>query len=252
MIITVSEVCPAETAVTMERLAAVAAAGFDGIELLLTANLLTAGNLAERLTEVARQVRAHGLLMSGVRLPAAPAASTDVARISQAIALGSAAAAPLVVMPFEGTPSPPNNHADVVAATLEALMNLRFEAEDQGVTLALWDPAARLLATPPLTADFIDAVNSFAVGYCLDMIDATAHGDLTDWITTLAGRLACVCVADRPAATSFNAPAIVSALRDCQYDGPLTVCDVASLADAAQRWRRLLLDGGAVRPEGRP
>lgn len=74
-------------------------------------------------------------------------------------------------------------------ALREALLALRFEAEDAGVTLALCMPDSRLRLDPTGARDFLDALATPWIQCALDLDAITADDDPRGWVETLGARL---------------------------------------------------------------
>jgi hexulose-6-phosphate isomerase len=101
-------------------------------------------------------------------------------------------------------------------------------------------------------ADFIDRLNSPWVGAYLDIGNVLKFGVPQDWIDVLGRRIIRVHVKDYRIAVGTKAgfvlpgdgdadwPAIVAALRQTGYDGPLTFEGRGDLADISTRMDRIL------------
>jgi L-ribulose-5-phosphate 3-epimerase len=141
---------------------------------------------------------------------------------------------------------------DLTVRMLEALLSLRFEAEDRGVAIAIENVWNRFLLSPMEMVELIDRVNSPCVGAYLDVGNVLAYGFPEDWIELLGRRIARVHVKDydvcRPGAAGFcplgegsiDWPGVIAALRTVGYAGPLTYEGPGELADIAARLKPIL------------
>lgn len=257
-----------------QQLAVAKAAGFDGVELILSANGAlgydTPVEEFQRLREeaAAQQIEIVGLASADwfdVNYAAPGAADRALAQgrtramLLRAAACGAGAV--LVIPGVIGKASEPRgrvSYADALRYAHAALSELRHLAEDCGVTLALENAWTRFLYSPVELTELIDRVNSPCVGAYLDVGNVMAFGDPLDWIQTLGARLARVHVKDydvtRPGWTGFcplgegsvDWPAVLAALRAQGYGGPLTFDGRGDLSDAAARMRRTC--AGAAEP----
>lgn len=233
-----------------EQLQTAAQAGFEGIELVLSHD----GPLRFQTPDAAcaefrAQAAELGLqicgLASGVFFEtnyASPDAADrqtafdlTVAMLDRAAALGAGAI--LVIPAVVGTDrdrKPRVGYADALHRTCDALDQLRYEAEARRVVIGLENVWNRFLLSPVEAAELIDRVNSPWVGMYLDIGNVMAYGYPQDWIVTLGGRILRVHVKDydlaRPGRDGFcplgegcvDWPAVIGALRQSGYRGPLT------------------------------
>lgn len=149
-------------------------------------------------------------------------------------------------------PAPRVSYADALQATAEALSRLRHEAEARRVALAIENVWNRFLLSPVETADLIDRVNSPWVGVYFDVGNVMPFGYPQHWIETLGGRIVRVHLKDYdlavPGAGGFRAlgegsvdwTAVMAALRNAGYDGPLTYEGSGDPADVIQRIERIM------------
>lgn len=251
-----------------EQIVAAAGAGFAGIELTVGFDapltpetpLHTFGQLATVATDAG--VRIAGLatgLYWELNFGADEAAERERARdvtcylLDRAAAVGAGAL--LVVPAVVGKADDARErigYAEAYNRTLEALNELRYEAESRGVLLAIENVWNRFLLSPMEAAGLIDQVNSPNVGWYFDVGNVLAYGYPTDWIRTLGGRIVRVHMKDydvsRPGwagfcelgAGSVDWPAVVEALRDVGYQGPLTYEGPGQPADVRRRLENIL------------
>jgi sugar phosphate isomerase/epimerase len=121
-----------------------------------------------------------------------------------------------------GSAAPPVRYEDAGARMLEAMLELRFDAERRGLRLAIRSCRNQFLLSPMETRDLIDQINSPGVGVALDLSDVLRFGSPEDWILTLGHRLAHVTVS---AGANLESawPGIVSALKRARYEGAVTI-----------------------------
>lgn len=80
-------------------------------------------------------------------------------------------------------------YQDALNFAYELLHRVRFEAEATGVSVALEAAKEGCLLSPVEVRELIDAVNSSAIGVCLDVERIGAIGSPFDWIDTLHRRV---------------------------------------------------------------
>jgi L-ribulose-5-phosphate 3-epimerase len=251
-----------------DQLAAAAAAGFEGVELVVDAKgplrpdtppaefarlAQQASQLQLRLTGLATGLFWEFNYASPEKADRARAAELTLRLLDQAMA---AEAGAILVVPAvvgqTGDPRPRVSYADALHRTLEALSALRYEAEARAVAIAIENVWNRFLLSPVEAADLIDRVNSPYVGFYLDTGNVLACGYPEDWIATLAGRIVRVHAKDydlaQPGPAGFcrlgegsvNWPAVIRALNACGYDGPMTYEGGDDSRDACRRLKNIL------------
>ncbi len=136
--------------------------------------------------------------------------------------------------------------------TCRALQKLAPEAERRGVILALENMWNSFLVSPAELRDLIDRVNSAWVGAYLDVGNVLRYGMPEDWIDVLGQRVIRVHLKDYRVAVGTkegfvplgdgdaNWPAIISALGEAGYAGPLICEGKGDPADMARRLERIL------------
>lgn len=141
---------------------------------------------------------------------------------------------------------------DALLRTYHALQRLMPEAERRGVTIALENMWNSFLLSPVELRDLIDRVNSPWAGVYLDVGNLLRYGMPEDWIRILGRRISRVHVKDynvavgtregfvSPGDGDANWPAIVNALRETGYAGPLIYEGKADPAEMAARLERIL------------
>ncbi len=260
-----------ETMPPAEQIATAAQAGFGGIELVLAeTGPLTFDTPLDVFTMLAAQAESAGVqvtsLATGVfwRLNYASAAETDRQRAMDLTlrmldrAAAARAGAILVVPAVVGRHDEPRRriaYADALSRAYEALMSLRFEAEERGVVIGIENVWNRFLLSPLEMAELLDRVNSPCVAAYLDIGNVLACGYPEDWIELLGRRIARVHAKDydlrRPGPAGFcplgegsvDWSAVIAALKRCGYAGPLTYEGSGAPAEIAARLKSMLAGG---------
>lgn len=83
-------------------------------------------------------------------------------------------------------------YQDALNFAYELLHLVRFEAEATGVTVALEAATGGCFLSPIEVRELIDAVNSSAIGVCLEVERIAAIGSPIDWLHTLHRRIRAV------------------------------------------------------------
>lgn len=251
-----------------EQLAAAASAGFDGIELVLSDDgPLRPDTPSRECAALAERAAGLGLQICGLACGmfwetnyASPSEADrrraiELTRqmLARAAALGAGAI--LVVPAVVGTAHDARKqvaYADAWQRTFDALSELGPAAEAHGVALAVENVWNRFLLSPLEMADLIDRVNSPGVGVYFDTGNVLAFGYPEDWIATLGGRIRRVHAKDydvsKPGFAGFcplgegsvDWPAVIAALREAGYDGPLTYEGSGEPGDICRRLRNIL------------
>lgn len=259
-----------------EQLQVAAQAGFEGIELVLSHDGPLRFQTPDTVCADWRgQAAELGLQICGLASgaffeanyaspdPADRQAAFDltVAMLDRAAALSAGAI--LVVPAVVGTDrdhKPRVGYADALHRTCDALDRLRHEAEARRVMIGLENVWNRFLLSPVEAADLIDRVNSPWVGMCLDTGNVLAHGYPQDWIATLGGRILRVHVKDydlsRPGRDGFcplgegcvDWPAVIDALGQSGYRGPLTFEGPGEPHEICRRVRNILAGRPVLEP----
>lgn len=138
-------------------------------------------------------------------------------------------------------------YEDALAWAGEALRALSFEAEARNVTLAIENLWNRFLLSPAEMRELIDHVNSSWVRVCLDVGNVMKFGYPQDWILSLGPRIVRVHVRDYkldagtnhgfclPGEGDVDWPAVMAALHEAGYDGPVTYEGRGELNEIARR-----------------
>lgn len=117
---------------------------------------------------------------------------------------------------------------------LEAMNELKVDAEAAGVVIALENVWNKFLLSPLETRDFIDKINSDYVKVYFDVGNVQFCGFPEHWIRILGKRIARIHMKDfkevigniegfvELLSGSVNFPAVIKALREVGYDGYLT------------------------------
>jgi hexulose-6-phosphate isomerase len=263
-----------------EQLAAASAAGFEGLELVISADgPLRPDTPVAEFTRLADRADALPLRLTGLATGlfwefnyASPdeadrgrAAELTLRMLDRAAA--ARAGAILVVPALVGKVDdvrPQVAYADALHRTVEALCELRHEAEDRGVVIAVENVWNRFLLSPVEAADLIDRVNSSCVGFYFDTGNVVAYGYPQDWIATLGGRIVRVHAKDYDARKfgwegfcplgegTVDWPAVVAGLRACGYEGPLTYEGGGDAREVCRRLKNILAGRPVVGAEAQP
>lgn len=254
--------------------AAAAQAGFEAVELTIgTEGLLTTQTRQEQCAEIARVFQQAGLKIASLATglfwqchyghadPSVRQQAKELTKVGLDMATWLGTDTLLVVPAVVGRwndPVPQVAYADALARSMDALASLSGEAEDRGVHIGIENVWNRFLLSPVEMSDLIDKVNSPWVGAYFDIGNAMAFGYPQDWIRTLGRRIIRVHAKDydlgRPGAAGFDCPllegsvdwaAVIKALRDIRYEGPLTYEGRGEPAGIARRLKQILLLGSA-------
>ena len=126
------------------------------------------------------------------------------------------------------------------------------EAEQRGVTIALENVWNGFLLSPVEMADLIDRINSPWIGAYFDVGNILKFGTPEDWIRTLGRRMVRVHVKDFKVAVGTSAgfvppgdgdadwPAIITAMKEVGYDGPLTCEGPGDPVEMSRRIDRIM------------
>ncbi len=143
-------------------------------------------------------------------------------------------------------------YAEALTRSYHALQKLIPEAEQRGVALALENVWNSFMLSPIELADFIDRLNSPWIGAYLDIGNVLKFGMPQDWIDVLGRRIVRIHIKDYrisvgtkegfvlPGDGDADWPAIINALRQTGYDGPLTFEGLGDLVDISARMDRIL------------
>jgi len=143
-------------------------------------------------------------------------------------------------------------YEDAMARSCEALTTLAPEAEARGVVIAIENVWNKFLLSPLEMRDLINRVNSPWVGVYFDVGNVVAFGYPEDWIRTLGHRIARVHLKDFASDVGgiegfcplgegdVDWPAVLAALNQVRYDGPLTYEGPGDPADIKARIDRIL------------
>ena len=249
--------------------ASAARAGFEAIELTMDGEgLLTALSTQEQCSQITRVLQDAGLRIASLAGglfrefsytdpdPAMRQKARDLTRSGLDLASWLGTDALLVVPGVVGgwnDPVPRTGYADALARSFEMLCKLREDAEDHGISIAIENVWNRFLLSPVEMRDLIDRINSPWVGAYFDIGNAMAFGYPQDWIEVLGRRIVRVHAKDydlgRSGIDGFNCrlqegsvdwPAVVAALEQAGYQGPMTYEGQGDPADIARRLRRIL------------
>jgi len=147
---------------------------------------------------------------------------------------------------------PQVSYADALHRTHDALRRLVPEAEARGVGLAMENVWNRFLLSPIEWRDLVDRVNSPYVGVYFDVGNVMPFGYPQDWITILGHRILRMHFKDYDLSKSgtdgfvpvgdgdVNWAAVVAALSDAQYDGPIIHEGKGDLQEIRGRMDRVL------------
>lgn len=191
-----------------QMLAEAAGAGFDAVEPVITGDNPSIFDLDEpECIEIANRAQKAGLGISGVSLEDAletnlsspddavrnEAINRILTAMDRAVWLGADV---LIVIPgvvgIADSSAPLITYEEAYVRSLEALLELRFEAQRRSVHIACVAGANRFLLSPMETRSFMDRINSPWVRVCLDPSDILRIGYPQDWVRSLGHRVACV------------------------------------------------------------
>ena len=224
-----------------------AEAGFDAVEFVISSDGPLTFDLPDTTyIEIAKQARDVGLLISGLFLREAleinvaslrdeareTAVEHTVAALDRAVQLGTnvVIVIPGVVGP-PGSSSPWVSYEEAYLRSLDALLQLRFEAERRAIQIVCLVGSNRFLLSPMETREFMDRINSPWVRVCLNTAEILSIGYPQDWILGLGHRLARVYLNDCRLGSAdghqpchlgdgdIHWPEIMAALRDIEYRG---------------------------------
>ncbi len=250
------------------RCAAAAAAGFDAIELTVDEAGPLHFDTNRRLLVAMREAcdragLAVASLASGAfwtvhyadprpeRRALAVERTRTMLRMAETLGTDAILVVPAVVGRADDA-RPRVSYADALHRVLDALLALRHEAEERGVTIALENVWNRFLLSPLEAAELIERINSPRVAWYLDIGNLMPLSYPEDWIAALGHKIARVHVKDydlaRPGAAGFcplgegsvDWPAVLAALRRVGYDGPLTYEGPGEPPDILHRLRALV------------
>ncbi len=230
-----------------QRLAAVRAAGFDGVELTFAAvgeGPLTMGLGGADIDALRHLVASHGLqatsVMGGGLLRDAPLVAADAAVRERGVSnlrLGLRIAARLgadTILVHPGQLRPDARYDDAFGWLVDALRALRPDLEATGVGLAVENVWNKFLLSPLEMRELIDRVDHPLVGAYFDVGNVVAFGYPQQWLRILGPRVRRVHLKDfrgRPGQLGgfcqlmdgdVDWPAVVAALVAIGYDGYLT------------------------------
>jgi len=141
------------------------------------------------------------------------------------------------------------HYGEALARAAGALRGLWPEAEMRGVRIAVRNACGRFLLSPVEMRELIDQVNSPWVAACFDVGNVRHIGYPQDWIATVARRIACVHVSDYRVGPGdgdcslgdgdVDWPAVITALKDAGYEGPLIYEGPGDPADVSARMDRI-------------
>jgi len=251
-----------------DLLTAAGAAGFDGLELVIgTDGALRFDTPVSECQRIARRAADIGVDICGLatgefwRLnfgladegDRAAALDMTLRMLDRAAALEAGAI--LVVPAIVGRwneKTPLVLYADALQRTLDALAQLRYEAESRGVVIAVENVWNRFLLSPVEMASLVDHISSPNVGVYFDTGNVLAFGYPEDWIRTLAQRIRRIHIKDytlsRPGMDGFcplgegdvNWPLVLAALQAIDYHGPLTYEGPGDPTEVCRRMKRIL------------
>jgi L-ribulose-5-phosphate 3-epimerase len=262
-------ISPVQTAAPLAESAALAAAaGFDAVELTVAEDGPLSYNTPEadcrRLADCIRQAGltvsalvAGGSMASALFSPDPAARRAASQQIVAAMHWARWFGTDAVVLPMRSRvdATSPGSHGDyqtVYSHALDAILALRFEAEQRAVHVVCGTGWNRFLASPFEVRRFVDTISSPWIGASLDITAPLPGGGPEDWLALLGHRIIRVYLGDvapGPPVAEQGAPSAVEgahrlivteALRRSRYDAPLTYRGRAELGQARAALDRLL------------
>lgn len=256
---------PTEGTSGVDRLAADAVeAGFDGVELALHSPTVLAAENQVACCPAPSEPTPGRMLPIGAL--AAVCGATDIEAavrevfvlLQQAAAMGARClnlSIPSVGQEACADSFPSYQHGLNFAYGL--LRNIRLDAENAGVVVALEGACGGCLLSPVELREIIDCANSWAVGACIDVQRIASFSSPADWIRTLRSRVHAVRASGpeaeggkraHGAGTAFDPAVIAGALDSIGYAGVL----IASPSGRPGEARSLLAKLGRpfVPPQG--
>ena len=219
----------------------IAAAGFDGVELVLTTAVTGTGTDKETCTDgglLSASLARPQIGQNAVAVNAVAARCTvcdiktaleQVTTLTQRAAGLRARCLNLTIPPLARACGPAGfpTYQETLNFSYELLHHARFDAEATGVAVALEAGVDGYLLSPVELREIIDAANSWAVGVCVDLAHIARIGSPADWLRTLRTRVHAVrvhgdCPGDRSAPSVPGEPIdlsiIAEALDEIHYD----------------------------------
>jgi L-ribulose-5-phosphate 3-epimerase len=148
--------------------------------------------------------------------------------------------------------APRARYTDALTRAASALRRLWPEGELRGVQIAIENACSRFLLSPVEMRELIDQVNSPWVGACFDVGNVRHIGYPQDWIATVARRIARVRLRDYRIGGPGTAgdcplgegdvdwPAVMTALKNAEYEGPLVYEGPGDPKDISARMDRII------------
>jgi hexulose-6-phosphate isomerase len=248
-----------------------AEAGFEALELVLAEDgPITAKTSEVTCRQIGEQVRAAGVEVASLASAlfwqyAYGSADPDdrqraydltLAMLDRAAWLGTDAilVVPAVVGAWD-SPTLQTSYADALYHCHTSLTSLAHEAEQRGVVIAVENIGmfSRFLLSPVEMAELIDRVNSPWVGVYFDTANVMTTGYPQDWIAILGRRIHRVHIKDydlskrgmdgfcAPFDGDVEWPAVMKALSEAGYDGPLTYEGTGDLTDIKARLDEIIV-----------
>ena len=168
-----------------------------GVELVLSSDAWKA------IVEGDDESGTHGVSDSryGIRAIAALCTAIDIERAiegtTRLLKIASASGATLLnlsMSPLTHSPDAPGfrRYQDVLNFAYQLFRAIRLESESKGVTVALEAACGGCFLSPVELREWIDSVNSWAIGVCINIARVAAIGSPFDWIATLTHRVKAV------------------------------------------------------------
>ena len=223
-----------DDAALSERLAPIPSHGADSVFLMMSETATAWDEEACRIA--AAIVRRRGLSVAGCAFESTEGASfisTDadvrrwtrgdlVAAMDRAAWLGaSMMLLPVPVFSSSDSTTARPSYDDTFFRASEALLDLRFEAEQRAVVIGCGVPSQRILLSPLEARSFLDRVNSPWVRASVDADVAMRYSDVADWIVALRHRVAMIYGGN---VSSFGPQtAVAAALVQVRFDGAVVI-----------------------------
>jgi sugar phosphate isomerase/epimerase len=201
------------------------ASGADGVELVLPPSIDAEVDSATPARDYLARLHGHANALA-VSCPStsAPVSQRWLAEVLEAalwdrLSTGRAFLMNLTIPPTTGESGPLSfaRYQDALNFCYGLLRNLRHSAERCGIPIALEAGAGGNLLSPVELRELVDAVHTWAVGVCIDLLRISTFGSPLDWLETLG----CKVLAVRLTPDWSHPESLAASLDHINYRGPL-------------------------------